>query len=487
MPDDDSASALTRGHSPWSYAVWLVAGLYATVLTVESVGDHDAFGSSFDLAHYDQLLWLLSRYEDPFSTIVTRPMLADHFQPAVVLLTPLYWLGLGLPGMLAAQSIALALTAPALFALARVAGASPALASIPAFAWLACPWVAAANLFEFHPAAFAPALLVLSIYAALRERYVLLLVTTLIALGLKEDVAITYAVLGILLAAHGMRRIGWALALGAALWFVMAYSILQSYGPAYDNYGRRFAGDRGDSVGDVVRWVPTHPLETLVDISGQSAPSLVLLLLSTLCLGLLAPSWILLSVPTVVHNALSAFMPQHVLVYHYHLGTMTGLFVAAAIGVHRLASIGRRGRLGMAMALSAAVAVAIGGLSVHESERELRADQARAAQHALDRIPPAAPVAATVSLLAHLSERVEVYSLPEPFAPVDWGSTLSAREFSERAARLRFVAYRDGDILPSGGFAPAQDVAGVEPLLERLGFVETARAGPVHVLERSRR
>ncbi len=90
-------SLATHTAAACAYVVWIAAGLYAALLATESVHDHDAFGTSFDLAHYDQMLWLLSRGMEPFSTIVTRPMLADHFQPGLVLLTPVYWLGSGLP------------------------------------------------------------------------------------------------------------------------------------------------------------------------------------------------------------------------------------------------------------------------------------------------------------------------------------------------------------------------------------------------------
>ena len=60
-------------------------------------------------------------------------------------------LDLGVPALLTAQSVALALTAPALYALARAYGAPPPLAAVPAFLWLVCPWVASVNLFEFVP------------------------------------------------------------------------------------------------------------------------------------------------------------------------------------------------------------------------------------------------------------------------------------------------------------------------------------------------
>ena len=142
----DRAGALptiVRGGTrvPCGSPPWLGTALYALLLSAESIADHGNSHTGFDTAIYDQALWLLANGHEPFSTVVSRPLFADHFQPGLVLLTPLYWLGLGVPGILAVQSIGLALTAPALFVLARAYGASPPFAAIPALLWLACPWV----------------------------------------------------------------------------------------------------------------------------------------------------------------------------------------------------------------------------------------------------------------------------------------------------------------------------------------------------------
>ncbi len=301
----------------WISAVWVGAAVYAVLLAIETIGDHDAFRTGVDLAFYDQQLWLLSHGHEPFSTVVSRPLLADHFQPGLFLFTPVYWLGLGVPGILAAQAIGLALAAPALFVLARASGASPAVASIPALLWLVCPWVATMNLFEFHPLAFSPVLVTLSVFASLRERWWLLLVTTVLALSLKEDVALMYVMLGLLLAYRGQRRAGTILAVGSAAWLVMATTVIRTLGGSYDAYGQRFAGDRGDSIPEAVGWMLSNPLGTLSDIADLSVPGVILMLVSTGCLALLAPSWLLLALPTALHNALSAYQPQHELVNHY--------------------------------------------------------------------------------------------------------------------------------------------------------------------------
>lgn len=465
------------------YAVWVAALLYTLTLATESITRYEGFGGSFDGAHYNQLLWLLSEWRDPFSTVVNRPLLADHFQPTVLLLTPLYWLGLGYHGVLVVQAIGLALTGPALYGLSRTAGAPPRLAAIPGIAWLVCPWVAAANAFEFHPYSFAPVLLVVSVWAAIERQYVLLTIATVAALGLKEDVALTYVVLGLLLAWRGSRVLGGILAAGAALWFALAYAVVTSYGPAYANYGRRFAGPRGDTVTDAARWMLAHPVEAASEVVRGSGALLLVLLLATLFLALLAPSWLLLAAPTTLHNALSAFEPQHHLHAHYQLGTITGLFIAAAFGVCKVSSLTRRQRFAVPVVVGAAAVATVTGWSLPLGGNELSAAQASAARTALKSVPSGAPVSASSSLLGHLTRRVEAYSLPEPFREVDWGSTLSDAEYARRARGVRYVAYREGDIVPSGGFTPQQDVSSVEPLLRRLGFVEVGRAGSVHVLE----
>lgn len=489
-PDAASGAAIRERFasvSVWSVAVWLGTAVYSVALSAEAIVDHNSFRTGFDTAIYDQLLWLLSHGDDPFSTVLSRTMLADHFQPGLVLFTPLYWLGLGVPGILAAQSIGLALTAPALFALARTFGATAALGSIPAFLWLASPWVASINLFEFRPSSFVPLLLVLGVLAAVQDRVSLLVVTTVLALSLKEDVSLTYLALGLVLVYQGKRRIGGFLAAGSALWFVVASRIMESLGGS-DFFGQRFAGERGDSVGDALVWSFQHPLEMVSNVISESALGLVALLVATGGLALLAPVWLLLTAPTVAYNALSAYTSQHDLVHHYHQGTLVGLFIAAAIGVGRLGALGRAGRLVATAGLGLAGLVAlVGAVRVHALPSESPALNRGRTEAALDLVPPGVPIAATRSLLPHLSQRVEVYTLPEPFVPLEWGGSLTPEELRERATWVRWIAYVKGDQIGrifTGELGVAKAVPDVRPALTDAGFVVVARAGPLEILER---
>jgi hypothetical protein len=78
-----------------------------------------------------------------------------------------------------------------------------------------------------------------------------------------------------------------------------------------------------------------------------------------------------------------------------------------------------------------------------------------------------------------------VHTLPEPFIPLEWGSPLTAEELAERAERIRFVAYVEGDQI--GTILTGEDVEltpDVRPTLLREGFVVIARSGKVEIFER---
>src|SRR5207244_9335204 len=134
--------------------------------------------------------------------------------------------GAGLPVLRAAQSLALALVAPSLYALARDRGAPPMLAAIPSLLWLASPWTASVNLYEFHPEVFVPVLLVVSVLASLHERWLLLGTTAILAMSFKEDVSLVYLMLGATLALSGRRRCGAIVAVVSVAWFVVAHEAI---------------------------------------------------------------------------------------------------------------------------------------------------------------------------------------------------------------------------------------------------------------------
>jgi hypothetical protein len=188
----------------------------------------------------------------------------------------------------------------------------------------------------------------------------------------------------------------------------------------------------------------------------------------------------LLAAPTAAFNALSAYDPQHDLVHQYHLLATTGLFVAAAIGARRLASLGEVGRRLAAAGVAVAVVIALAaGIVTYDLSADLSRLERTEVRRALDQIPADASVAASPDLLPQLSQRVDVYSFPEPFVQIDWGSSLTPEDLAERAERVRFVAL--GRTQPIEYLGEVDDV---KEMLLREGWDVIARAEPVMILER---
>lgn len=465
--------------------LWAATAAYGCAAIVLSLDRHFDYRSGFDLANFDQALWLISRGEEPFVTQHGRLYWGDHFGLTPVLLTPLYLLGGGPATLLVVQALTMSAVAPLLYALARAYEAGRWLASLPALLWLASPLTLTPILFDFHHVPLVAPAIVGSVLALRRDRYVLFALLALLACFAKEDVPLLYVMLGVVVALEGRRRLGLAIAAAAAALFAFAVLVfLPAFTDSFAWFAERFAGERGDSLADVVRWTGTHPVEALGDLlATDNLLVLAVLVLTTGGLCLLAPPWLLLALPTLGHNFVSAYGPQHALVYHYHVPAALAFSIAAAVGVRRLATVSPRARLlfatgvaGGLLAATASVEVAVRG----GEERELGsgADRRSAVAH----VPVGVAVAASPRLTPHMSQRKDLYTLPLPFFGGEgFGTDLSASELVSREADLAWVLLDTVD-------RPLEAPRSPERLLEllpRRGFEEVARYGTVHVYARA--
>lgn len=81
----------------------------------------------------------------------------------------------------------------------------------------------------------------------------------------------------------------------------------------------------------------THPAGAVADlVTAQKVGVCLALVLATGGLCLLARRWMLLGLPTLAFNLLSAYPAQHQLSTHYFVPTMIAFSIAAAVGVHQL-------------------------------------------------------------------------------------------------------------------------------------------------------
>jgi uncharacterized membrane protein len=471
--------------------VWISALLYALVSAYFSIRRHDSFLSGFDLANFDQAFWLLAHGHEPLITQSGRLFWGDHFGLTTTLLTPLYVIGAGPRALLVVQSITMAAVAPLLFSLARAYGARPWIAALPPMLWLMSPLTLIPNVYEFHHVPFVAPAIVGSVLALKRDRMIWFAILALLACGGKEDVPLIYLALGVVVAMEGRRRLGAlisASALGifgfAVVVFIPHFSNSQSW------FAKRFAGDRGDSLGDVAVWLVSHPISAMADLfEAQNILVFAAVVFTTGGLCLLAPRWMLLGAPALAHNLLSAYQPQHALRDQYYVPVSLSFSIAAAAGVHRLVHAGRPIRLLATVCIAASFAsFGFGvlwayGVSDWKSRHVDNGAAAIAArQDILARIPPDAPVAASSLLTPHLSHRTEIYTLPLPFIWADFGSDWSRKEMARRARRVRWVVLDTSERPMELPRAPELLV----PILQRLGFHEIDHRGTVRLFMRSK-
>ena len=86
-------------------------------LTWSQQSNFGTFG--FDMGIYDQGIWLLSRFEDPFVTVRGLEYFGHHVNPITLLFVPFYWLGAGPHFLYLVETVWMALGAVPLWLLAR--------------------------------------------------------------------------------------------------------------------------------------------------------------------------------------------------------------------------------------------------------------------------------------------------------------------------------------------------------------------------------
>ena len=406
-------------------AVWSLTFIYLGWLR------HDRFATfGFDLGIYDQPLWLLSRFKDPFVTLRGLDFWGTHLNPVLLLLVPFYWIGAGPLFLLVVQVAAQASGAVAVYLLARdrlgerwpAVALSAVLLLHPTYQYLVWEF--------FHPDALAVSPLLFAYWAARARRWRFFAVAVVLTLACKEDAALAVLVLGLLIAVRGDRRIGLAVAAASAAWFMIATRVIiplaNGIGPFYDT----FFGELGGSVGEVARTLVRDPSRA-VELAGR--PDRVdyyrMMLAPVAFLPLIALPTLLIAGPMLGVNILSSFPYVREIRYHY------SALVLAAIVLATVEAIARLGRtpavrtflVGLVTATSLAATVAWGPSPISTKFRmglwPLGPENPRlsAMRAAVQIVPERAPATVHYLFAPHMTHREKIYEWPVPWKEANWG------------------------------------------------------------------
>lgn len=396
--------------------LWLGIGLYAAIFSAICAWKYSVFAyHGIDLAYFNQVFWN-TVHGHPFrQTIHPHLSLGDHAEFAILLLAPLYAIAQDPRTLLVLQSIALALPAWPIFLLAKKRfGHASLLPLLVAFLWLASPLVQNINLFEFHILPFALLPLFFALYEYDRGNKKRFLLYALLALIVREDVALVVTAIG-LLAWLEKKSWWWHLtpALLGGAWFIAAMNVIGHFAPAASyKYGIYYAW-LGPGPLEIIKTIFTQPLKVLAHLA--TVPNLEMFLgfgMPVIFIFLLWPKKLILCLLPLLQIILSAPGGSAIVLQtHYATLFLPGIFLATIDGIKTI----KNKLIIVLLFLCAIYSSVILGPLPHAIKRivfsKTETNNARIASEMLSRIPLNAPVAASYGLLPALSSRPQLYSL----------------------------------------------------------------------------
>jgi uncharacterized membrane protein len=467
---------------PAAFAVAAAIG-YA----LAAVYRHDHYGSNAqDLGVYDQTIWGYSLLEMIPNTVTHSPnLLGDHFEPILMAVAPLFWVWDDVRMLLLLQGALLAAASlPIFFWARRELGTLPALGF--QLAYLVFWGVIGGDLYDFHEVAIAAPIVSLALYGLLTGRPVLLLAMALLAFLTKENLALTFAAIGIYaVVAQRRYRLGLGLFAVSVGWFAIVLKVVipAISGTSYAHWEYQALGSGpGEALGHVVR----HPVDTvrLFFTPSAKARSLFNLFAPWLFLPLASPL-LIVALPSLAERFLSSRPEFWAQGFHYSLVLAPILAFAAVDATVRLRGLVGAGRRELATAAVAGCTLLAGMYftfgrikPLDELRRYTTSAQIAQIDSCLATIPSDASVSATSALVPHLSHRRVLYWLqrrPLPatqFYAVDtstWHFPLELGELKRLVERRRAGGYgvrcsRGGTVVLERG-APA---GRLDPELRRI-------------------
>ncbi len=416
----------------------LVAGYTAVMFSYVFALHETEQTHAEDLGIMDQVLWNSAHGHFWHQTICNSvsdlncmgdvSRWAIHFEPLMVLLVPLYWLGAGPHVLQFIQVFGVALGAlPAYWLGSRRlqhVGAGVLLALL----YLTMPTLVSAVTYDFHMVTLAAPLLMFALYFLYARNTPGLIITCLLALGTKEQIALDVFMIGLAASVLQHRwRVGAALMGLATGWALLALTVIHLASPL----GASPTAMRYGSLAATLQRLP------LVVSDPQRRAYLVALWGNTKWVGIFAPWIVALAAPSILLNALSDNVNQYSGRLQYNADIAPFLVVAMLEG--GLVLLALMARLAawlcatravrqfaplrvplVAFSLPMVLSVNLAMLPEHVASLNLSLQMwpvpsAHTAEfyQVLRRIPPTASVSAQAEIVPHLSQRRAIYQFPD--------------------------------------------------------------------------
>ncbi|HEY1629525.1 MAG TPA: DUF2079 domain-containing protein, partial [Tepidisphaeraceae bacterium] len=340
--------------SQWPIIAMIAAAALA-MFGADCVRHYLMRSGAWDLGFFDQAVYLISRGQAPFSSMLKVHVMADH---ASVILYPLaifYLIWANVHMLMIVQAIALSSGAWAVWRLALDAGLKRGQSLAVAAAYLMYPVILTASIFDFHPDTFVVPALLFAILAARRERPILFCICIAVALASKEVMSLTVGAMGVWLFFFERRRFYGIVAMAAgAAWLAVAVKVVIPYfGHGRPPSGLPLFSYLGNTLGEIIVGMAMHPGVVLKHLIAVSSVIYLLPLVIPVIWGLHYKAlWPLIgAVPAATINMLSNMSSQRSLFFHYSLPIVPFVFVAVIAALAQDLTWLRRGRAILAWSL----------------------------------------------------------------------------------------------------------------------------------------
>lgn len=433
------------------WSPWALPGFLAVVYAAVSVRSHQRMlTSGYDLGIFEQTVRSYAHGHLPVVELKGPgyTVLGDHFSPIVATLAPFYRLWPSPYVLLLAQAV---LMAAAVVPLSRWAlrALGPMAAWIVGLGYGLSWGIASAVGFDFHEVAFAVPLVSFSLCALGQGRPRAAALWALPLLLVKEDLGLTVAVIGVLIAWRGRRRLGLATAVAGVVGTVLeVLVVIPAFNPdGHYQYLNHVSAGSGGFASLVHRWTVG-----LVAAPDPKPITLVLLMAPTAFMASRSPlAWA--AVPTLLWRFSSDNSLHWETRFQYSAVLMPIMFAALLDGlVHK--PVDQRLLRHTLIVVAAVAALLLPPFPLFQAVQPSAwhtPARVAAARQLLARIPDGATVAASNLLVPQLTGRTTVTAFGFPGSRPDpqWimVDTTAPRDFpvdSEQQARLLDMAIAQG-------------------------------------------
>ncbi|MDJ0678953.1 MAG: DUF2079 domain-containing protein [Xenococcaceae cyanobacterium MO_167.B52] len=309
----------------------LLIGISASILFICSSIRHLLFQSNFDLAIFDNALYLISQGQQPFVAFRGLHILGDHAALILYPLAGLYKIYPSIYWLFAIQAVALALGTLPLWYLAREAGLKQTETKTVILVYLLYPLIFNVNLADFHPEVMAIPAILGAVLAARKKQLWWFILAIAFILSCKAVLALTVVGMGVWLIGWERKYQYGAIAISSGLvWFALATQIIiphfsGSEAAAVDRYSYL-----GNSVLEIIQNLLLKPwLIGNQVFSLGTLEYIILLILPVLWAISFRSNYTPLigAIPILLVNILSESASQRNLVHQYSLPILPWLFL----------------------------------------------------------------------------------------------------------------------------------------------------------------